>query len=81
MSVQANRSHADGEKRTGKHARRPKVLWVREPYLSLILSGRKTIEVRVGYENIRRLQPGDRLKLNDRHLAIIQRVGRHANFE
>ena len=81
MSVQANRSHADGEKRSGKRARRPKVLWVREPYLSLILSGRKTIEVRVGYENIRRLQPGDWLKLNDRHLATIQRVGRHANFE
>jgi putative hydrolase of the HAD superfamily len=56
-------------------------LWVREPYLGQILAGRKMVEVRVGYDNIRRLQPGDRLKLNDRHLFAIQRIGRYANFE
>jgi putative hydrolase of the HAD superfamily len=60
---------------------RVKTLWVREPYLSLILAGQKTVEVRVGYENIRRLRPGDRLKLNDRHVVTIRRVGRYANFE
>jgi putative hydrolase of the HAD superfamily len=58
-----------------------KTLWVREPYLAQILDGRKTIEVRVGYDNIRRLQPGDRLKLNDQHIAIIRRIGRYDNFE
>jgi HAD superfamily hydrolase (TIGR01662 family) len=66
---------------TGKPAGRLKVLWIREPYLRLILSGRKTVEVRVGYENIRRLQPGDRLKLNERHLAMVRRVERYADFE
>jgi len=60
---------------------RIKTLWVREPYLDQILAGRKTIEVRVGYDNIRRLQPGDRLRLNDEHLATIRRVGRYAGFE
>jgi ASC-1-like (ASCH) protein len=51
------------------HAPRAKTLWIREPYLLQILAGRKTVEVRVGYENIRRLQPSDQLKLNDQHLA------------
>ncbi len=60
---------------------RTKILWVREPFLSQILSGRKTVEVRVGYDSIRRLQPGDRLKLNDRHLVTIRRIGRYADFE
>lgn len=60
---------------------RVKTLWVREPYLGQILDGHKTIEVRVGYENIRRLRPGDRLKLNDQHLVTIRRVGHYADFE
>lgn len=60
---------------------RTKTLWVREPYLSQILAGRKTVEVRVGYDNILRLRPGDRLKLNDEHTVIIQRIGRYADFE
>lgn len=67
--------------RLGKSGGRVKTLWVREPYLSQILAGQKTVEVRVGYENIRRLRPGDRLKLNDRHLVTIRRVGRYADFE
>jgi len=58
-----------------------KTLWVREPYLGQILAGLKTVEVRVGYDNIRRLQPSDHLKLNDRHLFAIRRVGRYADFE
>ncbi len=60
---------------------RTKTLWIREPYLSQILAGRKTVEVRVGYDNIRRLQPGDRLKLNDRYLVPIRRVSHYADFE
>ncbi len=60
---------------------RIKTLWIREPYVTQILTGRKTIEVRVNYPNIQRLQPGDRLRLNNRHLAIIRRIGSYANFE
>ena len=74
-------SHAEVPGRIPQSARRPKVLWVREPYLSQILTGSKTVEVRVAYKNIRRLQPGDWLKLNDRHLARIERVGRYSGFE
>ena len=60
---------------------RTKELWIRDEYLRMILAGRKTIEVRVGYSNITRLQVGDRLLLNNQYPYIIQRVGRYANFE
>jgi len=58
-----------------------KTLWIKEEYLKWILTGKKTIEIRVGYSNIIRLQAGDRLLLNDRHLFEIQRVGRYGSFE
>ena len=58
-----------------------KTLWIKDEYLEWILSGRKRIEVRVAYSNIARLQPGDRLLLNDRHLFVIQRVERYTSFE
>ena len=61
-------------------ARGPRNLWVREPYLEEILSRRKMVEVRVGYANILRLQPGDNLLLNGRHPATIVRVGRYVSF-
>lgn len=60
---------------------RTKTLWIQDEYLRQILEGRKTLEVRVGYSNITRLQPGDRLLLNDRYPFIIRRIGRYANFE
>jgi phosphoglycerate dehydrogenase-like enzyme len=58
-----------------------KTLWIKEEYLQQIRDGRKTIEVRVGYSNISRLQAGDFLMLNDEDRYIIQRIGRYANFE
>jgi putative hydrolase of the HAD superfamily len=60
---------------------RTRTLWMREPFLEQILDGRKTIEVRAGYDNIRRLQVGDRLRLNGRHLADIVRVAHYADFD
>jgi ASC-1-like (ASCH) protein len=59
---------------------RSKTLWIKEEYLEWILSGRKTIEVRVGYSNITRLQPGDQLLLNEQHRYTIRRVGRYDSF-
>ncbi|MFC2030323.1 HAD-IIIA family hydrolase [Chloroflexota bacterium] len=59
----------------------PKTLWIREPYLAQVLAGRKTIEVRVGYGSILRLQPGDLLRLNGTFLAEVRRVNRYEGFE
>ncbi|MFZ5916584.1 MAG: ASCH domain-containing protein [Chloroflexota bacterium] len=60
---------------------RSKTLWIREPYVQQILAGRKTVEVRVAYTNVARLQVGDRLLLNDRHPCVIVRTGHYATFE
>jgi len=60
---------------------RIKTLWIQEEYLQSILSGRKTVEVRVAYANIARLQPGDRLLLNERYQYQIRRIGRYESFE
>jgi 8-oxo-dGDP phosphatase len=49
--------------------------------LPQILDGRKTLEIRVAYENITRLEIGDRLLLNDAHAFVITRIARYTNFE
>jgi ASC-1-like (ASCH) protein len=60
---------------------RTKTLWIRDESLRQILGGRKTIEIRVAYENITRLEGGDRLLLNDAHAFVITRIARYSNFE
>jgi ASC-1-like (ASCH) protein len=60
---------------------RTKTLWIRNEYLTEVLEGRKTVEVRVAYKNIARLQPGDRLLLNACHPFVIRRVGLYADFD
>ena len=57
-----------------------KTLWIRDEYLRWILDGRKTIEVRVAYSNIVRLQVGDQVLLNDQYPFEIRRIARYANF-
>ncbi|PWH17990.1 MAG: acetyltransferase [Ardenticatenia bacterium] len=61
-------------------APRTKVLWIKEEYLQHILSGRKTVEVRVAYPNIARLQPGDILLLNERHRYRITAIRQYPDF-
>ncbi len=60
---------------------RTKVLWIKQEHLEEILSGRKTIEVRVAYGNISRLEVGDRLLLNEQYAFAIRRIGRYDSFE
>lgn len=60
---------------------RTKTLWIKDEYLQQILDGRKTVEVRVAYSNIARLEPGDSLLLNDQYLYIITNIRRYPDFE
>jgi len=60
---------------------RLKTLWVKDEYLQHILAGRKTVEVRVAYSNIARLEPGDILLLNDQHQYVITAIRRYPDFE
>ncbi len=58
-----------------------KTLWLKDEYLQQILSGRKTVEVRVAYSNIARLEPGDRLLLNGQYPYLITAIRRYPDFE
>ena len=60
---------------------RIKTLWIRPEYLEQILAGTKTVEVRVGYDSIRRLRAGDMLRLNDRHPYRVVRAAQYVSFE
>jgi ASC-1-like (ASCH) protein len=60
---------------------RTKTLWIKDEYLQQILDGRKTVEVRVAYSNIARLETGDTLLLNDQYLYIITDIRRYPDFE
>ncbi len=61
-------------------AKQVKVLWIKGEPLQQILAGRKTVEVRVGYSNIRKLQAGQLLRLNDRYLYRLRRITIYASF-
>ncbi len=58
-----------------------KTLWIKDEYLLQILDGRKTVEVRVAYNNIARLQAGDILLLNDRHRYLITNIRHYPTFK
>ena len=60
---------------------RVKTLWIKDEHLQQILSGRKTVEVRVAYSNIARLEPGDTLMLNDQYPYTIIDVRRYPDFD
>lgn len=62
-------------------ARQVKTLWIKDEYLAQILTGSKTVEVRVAYSNIARLKAGDSLLLNETHHYTVRRIGRYADFE
>lgn len=47
---------------------------IKRPYFNAIMSGRKTLEVRVGYNNIKRLRAGDLLQLETGHTSGVVRI-------
>lgn len=51
-----------------------RLMRVKQQYLDLIRNGKKTLEIRVGYPNIRTIQPGERIKLASRTETIVIRV-------
>jgi ASC-1-like (ASCH) protein len=59
----------------------PKTLWIKRRFLEEILAGRKTLEVRVGYSNIRQLKPGMQLLLNGESPVRIKAIRKYDSFE
>ncbi|MER6524520.1 ASCH domain-containing protein [Streptomyces sp. NPDC001508] len=55
--------------RPGEHS-----LTIRKPYFDLIATGAKTIEVRVGYPKIRKINPGDTLRITCADESLTTRI-------
>ncbi|WP_456420835.1 ASCH domain-containing protein [Thermococcus sp.] len=55
-------------------------LFVRDEYLDFIKSGKKRIEVRVAYPQLRSMKPGDKLIFNDSIPAVVTEVKRYETF-
>ena len=49
------------------HAAPARKMRIKKPYYDAIMSGRKTLEVRVGYGSIKRLRTGELLQLETSH--------------
>lgn len=56
-------------------------LWIKKKYLDLILSSKKTVEVRILYPSLRSLKKGEKIKLNNRYLATVKDVRIYRNFK
>ena len=52
----------------------PVGLRIQSPYLAMIKSGRKKIEVRVAYEHIKKIMPGDLIRLESSSDHVVRRV-------
>ncbi|MGW3951477.1 ASCH domain-containing protein [Streptomyces sp. NPDC004752] len=49
-------------------------LTIRKPYFALMATGAKTIEVRVGYPKIRKIKPGDTLRITCADESLTTRI-------
>ena len=47
---------------------------IKRPYYDAIMSGKKTLEVRVGYNSIKRLKAGELLQLETGHMSGVVRI-------
>lgn len=47
---------------------------IKKPYFDAIMSGRKTLEVRIGYNSIKRLKEGQLLQLENGHTSGVVRI-------
>ncbi|WP_297464632.1 ASCH domain-containing protein [Thermococcus sp.] len=55
-------------------------LRVREEYLDHIKSGKKRIEVRVAYPQLKKIKPGDKIIFNDEVPAVVTGVKAYETF-
>lgn len=56
-------------------------LFLKGKYLGMILDGTKSLEGRVGYENIKNIKRNDQILFNGRYKARILRVSRYTTFK
>jgi len=55
-------------------------LFLKQKYLNYIIEGKKTLEGRIGYGNIRRFKVGDYVYLNGKYKAQIVGIRKYSTF-
>lgn len=58
-----------------------RLMWIKKRFFDLILSGEKTLEVRVLYPNLRSIQKGELVNLNNQATIRVKDVRRYSTFE
>jgi ASC-1-like (ASCH) protein len=58
-----------------------RLMWVKKRFFDLILSGEKTLEVRVAYPNLRSIQKGELINLNNQALIKVKDIRNYSTFE
>lgn len=56
-------------------------IFIKQKYLNYTLEGKKPLEGRVGYNNIKRLKVGDYIYLNGQHKAQIVGIKKYHTFK
>lgn len=58
-----------------------RLMWIKRRFFDLILSGEKTLEVRVLYPNLRSIRKGELINLNNQAMIRVKDVRRYSTFE
>lgn len=61
--------------------RKTRLMWIKRKFFDLILSGEKTLEVRVLYPNLKSIQKGELINLNNQATIRIKDVRKYSTFE
>ena len=61
--------------------KKTRLIWIKRRFFDLILSGEKTLEVRVLYPNLRSIQKGELVNLNNQATIRIRDVRKYSTFE
>jgi ASC-1-like (ASCH) protein len=61
--------------------RKARLMWIKRKFFDLILSGEKTLEVRVLYPNLRSIQKGELVNLNNQATIRVKDVRKYPTFE
>jgi ASC-1-like (ASCH) protein len=56
-------------------------MWIKKRFLDLILSGEKTLEVRVLYPNLRSIQKGEIINFNNEALVRVKDIRKYSSFK
>lgn len=58
-----------------------RLMWIKKRFFDLIMSGEKTLEVRVLYPNLRSIRKGELINLNNQATIRVKDVRRYSTFE